>query len=162
MYTVGNVIQNVQSFHCTYDTVTYIHGAIPLVFLSPCSPFVPPSTYLAPSSCDRNRPPRSQVACKLTPFAPPSPNYPTPSKFPNPNCLAPNNDDLGNIPALAIRNINTSINTKVFRETWDRVDCKQQIPIFSQSEDYFHVFVDVHKLWSFLTYRFHIFGVTFT
>jgi hypothetical protein len=76
MYTMGNAIQNVQSFHCTYDTVTYIHGAIPLVFLSPCwspfcSPFVSPSTYLAPSSCDRNRPPRSQVACKLTPFAPP-------------------------------------------------------------------------------------------
>ncbi len=23
-----------------------------------------------PPSCDRNRPPRSQVACKLTPFAP--------------------------------------------------------------------------------------------
>jgi hypothetical protein len=40
----------------------------------------------------------------------PSPNYPTPSKFPSPNCLAPNNDDLGNIPALAIRN------TKVFQE----------------------------------------------
>ncbi len=28
---------NVQSFHCTYNTVTYIHGAIPL-----CSPFAPP------------------------------------------------------------------------------------------------------------------------
>ncbi len=35
-----------------------------------CVPFVSPSTYLAPSSCDRNRPPPSQVACKLTPFAP--------------------------------------------------------------------------------------------
>ncbi len=34
-------------------------------------PFVPLSTYLAPSSCDRNRPPPSQVACKLTLFAPP-------------------------------------------------------------------------------------------
>jgi hypothetical protein len=34
-------------------------------------PFVPLSTYLAPSSCDRNRPPSSQVACKLTLFAPP-------------------------------------------------------------------------------------------
>ena len=34
------------------------------------SPFVLPSTYLAPSSCDRNRPPPSQVACKLTLFAP--------------------------------------------------------------------------------------------
>jgi hypothetical protein len=38
---------------------------------SPLLPFVSPSTYLAPSSCDRNRPPPSQVACKLTPFAPP-------------------------------------------------------------------------------------------
>ncbi len=34
-------------------------------------PFVPLSTDLAPSSCDRNRPPPSQVACKLTLFAPP-------------------------------------------------------------------------------------------
>ncbi len=42
-----------------------------------CSPFVSPSTYLAPSSCDRNRPPQSQVACKLTPFAPPL-TQPTP------------------------------------------------------------------------------------
>jgi hypothetical protein len=43
---------------------------------SPCyslfySPLYPSSTYLAPSSCDRNRPPSSQVACKLTLFAPP-------------------------------------------------------------------------------------------
>jgi hypothetical protein len=37
----------------------------------PLLPFVFLSTYLAPSSCDRNRPPPSQVACKLTPFAPP-------------------------------------------------------------------------------------------
>jgi hypothetical protein len=40
--------------------------AVPLL-----PPFVPLSTYLAPSSCDRNRPPSSQVACKLTLFAPP-------------------------------------------------------------------------------------------
>jgi hypothetical protein len=71
-----------------------------------CLPFVSPSTYLAPSSCDRNRPPRSQVACKLTPFAPPftqlsPPPLPNPQ---NPNCPAPTKDDLGNIPALAIRN----------------------------------------------------------
>jgi hypothetical protein len=42
---------------------------------SPCCPsllpFALPFTYLAPSSCDRNRPPSSQVACKLTLFAPP-------------------------------------------------------------------------------------------
>ncbi len=42
-----------------------------------CFPFVSPFTYLAPSSCDRNRPPQSQVACKLTLFAPPF-THPTP------------------------------------------------------------------------------------
>ncbi len=45
----------------------------PLLFLSPgWLPFVY-SLLLTwhPPSCDRNRPPRSQVACKLTPFAPP-------------------------------------------------------------------------------------------
>ncbi len=66
---------NVQSFQCTYNTITYIHGASPLfpspLAGSPLLPFVSPSTYFAPSSCDRNRPPPSQVACKLTPFAPP-------------------------------------------------------------------------------------------
>ncbi len=70
------MLLNVQSFQCTYNTTTYIHSAIPLAFplplpVAPCLPFVSPSTYLAPSSCDRNRPPLSQVACKLTPFAPP-------------------------------------------------------------------------------------------
>ncbi len=51
---------------------SYIYMAqFPLLFYPLCSPFVSPSTYLAPSSCDRNRPPQSQVACKLTPFAPP-------------------------------------------------------------------------------------------
>ncbi len=75
---------NAQSFHCTYDTVTSIHGAIPLVLFSPCSPFVSPSTYLAPSSCDRNRPPQSQVACKLTPFAPPFTQLPHPLQIPKP------------------------------------------------------------------------------
>ncbi len=44
----------------------------PLPLLVPlCLPFISPPTYLASSSCDRNRPPPSQVACKLTPFAPP-------------------------------------------------------------------------------------------
>jgi hypothetical protein len=45
---------------------------IPLAFISPCHfPFSPPLCPLLltwnPPSCDRNRPPRSQVACKLTP-----------------------------------------------------------------------------------------------
>ncbi len=45
-------------------------------------PFVPFSTYLAPSSCDRNRPPSSQVACKLTLSAPPFTQLPHPSQLP--------------------------------------------------------------------------------
>jgi hypothetical protein len=74
---------NVQSFRYIHGTTTYVHGAIPQAFCSPllvplCLPFVSPLTYLAPSSCDRNRPPRSQVACKRTPFAPPF-TQPTPS-----------------------------------------------------------------------------------
>jgi hypothetical protein len=60
--------------------VTYIHGVALSFFFSPnpllhCCPlslpFVLPFTYLAPSSCDRNCPPSYQVACRLTPFAPP-------------------------------------------------------------------------------------------
>ncbi len=73
-----------------HGTNTYVHGAIPLAFFSPllvplCLPFMSPLTYLAPSSCDRNCPPQSQVACKLTPFAHPSPTLPLPSKFPEPH-----------------------------------------------------------------------------
>ncbi len=92
MYTIAIVIQAFNhSVAHMYNTVTYLHGAIPLVFFSPCwfplcPPFVSPSTYLAPSSCDRNRPPQSQVACKLTPFAPP---FTPPLPNPNPNCSAP-------------------------------------------------------------------------
>jgi hypothetical protein len=51
-------------------------------FSSPCSPLYPVSTYLAPSSCDRNCPPPSQVACKLTLFAPPFTQLSRPSQFP--------------------------------------------------------------------------------
>ena len=42
---------------------------LPLLSLS--YPFCTLFHLLAPSSCDRNRPPSSQVACKLTLFAPP-------------------------------------------------------------------------------------------
>ncbi len=81
---------SIQSFRCTYNTITYIHGAFPLAFPTPCwfsfapscVPFVFPSTYLAPSSCDRNRPPPSQVACKLTPLAPPFTQLTHPSQIP--------------------------------------------------------------------------------
>ncbi len=66
-----------------HGTITYIHGAIPLPFCSPLlasplSPLCVPFYLLGLSSCDRNRPPRSQVACKLTPFDPPF-TQPTPS-----------------------------------------------------------------------------------
>jgi hypothetical protein len=66
-----------------------IYGAFPLHFVSPCwFPFVPLSNPLLltwnPPSCDRIRPPRSQVACKLpSPVPTLSPN-PPPSKFPEP------------------------------------------------------------------------------
>ncbi len=50
--------------------------AVPLL-----PPFVPLSTYLAPSSCDRNCPPPSQVACKLTLFAPPFTQLSHPSQI---------------------------------------------------------------------------------
>ncbi len=81
---------SIQSFRRTYNTITYIHGAFPLAFPTPCwfsfaplcVPFVFPSTYLAPSSCDRNRPRPSQVACKLTPFAPPFTQLTHPSQIP--------------------------------------------------------------------------------
>ncbi len=43
----------------------------------PLLPFCTPFTYLEPSSCDRYRPPRSQVACKLTlPCPTPHPTLP--------------------------------------------------------------------------------------
>ncbi len=70
---------------------------LPLLFplYSPLYPF---STYLAPSSCDRNRPPSSQVACKLTLFAPPFTQLSTLSNSQNPNRPTPNNDDIGTAP----------------------------------------------------------------
>jgi hypothetical protein len=73
-----------------YTNINYnIHGAIPLLFISPCwFRFAPPLNplYLLgnPPSCDRIRPPWSQVACKLTsPFSTLSPIPPS-SKFPEP------------------------------------------------------------------------------
>ncbi len=41
------------------------------------------STYLAPSSCDRNHPPQFQVARKLPPLSPIAPSHP-PLQIPNP------------------------------------------------------------------------------
>jgi hypothetical protein len=71
---------------------TTIHGALPLL-LSPladpfclplCSPFSPLLLTWNPPCCDRIRPPRSQVACKLTSLDPTLSPNPPPSKFPEP------------------------------------------------------------------------------
>ena len=87
IYTIDNVIQSTFSHSIAHTIQSHIYMAqFPLFFSplagSPCSPFVSPSTYLAPSSCDRNRPPQSQVACKLTPFAPPFTQLTHPSQIP--------------------------------------------------------------------------------
>ncbi len=71
-YTRKAFILMVQSLWYIHHVYIYTWRDSPC---SPCwlpfvSPLYPLSTYLAPSSCDRNRPPPSQVACKLTPFAP--------------------------------------------------------------------------------------------
>jgi hypothetical protein len=77
---------NVQSFCCTYNELHIYMAHFPLLpspFAGfPLLPFVFPSTYLAPSSCDRNLPPPSQVACKLTPFAPPFTQLTHPPQIP--------------------------------------------------------------------------------
>ncbi len=79
--------------HSLYTrTLINIYGAFPLLFISPCwFPFVPLCSPLNPllltwnpPSCDRIRPPRSQVACKLTSPVPTLSPNPTPSKFPEP------------------------------------------------------------------------------
>ncbi len=79
MYTVIASFTFSHSFTCTLQLHIYMAQISPTpLSASPCSPycslllpFVTLSTYLAPSSCDRNCPPPSQVACKLTLFAPP-------------------------------------------------------------------------------------------
>ncbi len=87
-YTTG-ITQPLQA-SIIYTNIDYnIHGAFPLLFISPCwFPFAPlsnpPLLTWNPPCCDRIRPPRSQVACKLTsPFSTLSP-IPPPSKFPEP------------------------------------------------------------------------------
>ncbi len=80
MYTITGIIQTFDhSLAHTIQLHIYMAQFPLLPLLIPlCLPFVSPSTYLAPSSCDRNRPPPSQVACKLTLFAPPftQPSHP--------------------------------------------------------------------------------------
>ncbi len=80
----------VQSFHYIREhSYIYTWRNSTGFLLSPCwLPFVSPLYPLLltwhPPSCDRNRPPLSQVACKLTPFAPPFTQLSLPSQFPEP------------------------------------------------------------------------------
>ncbi len=77
---------------CTWTQVTIYMAHSPCFFLSPCQfPFVSPCFHFNPllltwnpPSCDRIRPPRSQVACKLTSPVPTLSPNPPPSKFPEP------------------------------------------------------------------------------
>ncbi len=86
---------NVSSILYIYTDTGYnaqLYMALPLAFISPCwlcfvplcSPFNPLLLTWNPPSCDRIRPPRSQVACKLTSPVPTLSPTPPPSKFPEP------------------------------------------------------------------------------
>jgi hypothetical protein len=72
MYTItASFKRSVILLHTRYSYI-YTWRVFPFAPLAiPLAPLCTLSTYLAPSSCDRNRPPPSQVACKLTLFAPP-------------------------------------------------------------------------------------------
>ncbi len=64
------LVSFINSITPTYTRVTIYNCTwrIPLAFISPCQlPFV---LTWNPPSCDRNRPPQSQVARKLTPLVP--------------------------------------------------------------------------------------------
>ncbi len=84
MYTIlKSFKRSIIPGHIQYSYIYTWRNSPLLPLLVPfCSPFVSPSTYLAPSSCDRNRPPPSQVACKLTLFAPPFTQLPHPFQIP--------------------------------------------------------------------------------
>jgi hypothetical protein len=90
MYTVIASFSTQLFFTHHYNYIHTWRDFFALFSASPCSPccpfftspLYPFSTYLAPSSCDRNRPPSSQVACKLTLFAPPFTQLSHPFQFP--------------------------------------------------------------------------------
>ncbi len=84
IYMISFILMVQSLFAHTIQLHIYM-AQFPLLPLLPlliplCLPFVSPSTYLAPSSCDRNPP--SQVACKLTLFAPPFTQLPHPFQIP--------------------------------------------------------------------------------
>ncbi len=98
IHTTG-IIQTSQAFFIYTNTSYNIHGAFPLLFLSPCwfpfvspcSPYCPFPLTWNPPCCDRIRPPLSWVARKLTPSFPspahlaPHPKSRPPGVFPDPN-----------------------------------------------------------------------------
>ncbi len=105
-------------YHSSISGILYIRTRItiynytrriPFTFISPCQfPFssllYPLPLTWNPPSCDTIRPPRSQVACKLTSLALPfTQTLPLPNSQ-NPNCPVPHYDDLRNIPASSVRN----------------------------------------------------------
>jgi hypothetical protein len=88
MHTYNWYHSNVTGIHYVHKHRLQYTWRIPLAFLFPLadsllSPFYPLLLTWNPPSCDRIRPPRSQVACKLTPPSQSFPN-PPPSKFPEP------------------------------------------------------------------------------
>jgi hypothetical protein len=89
MHTTGIIRHFDHSNMYTNTSSTYIY-----IYTSPCYEFpllIPSSTYLAPSRCDWNCPPQSQVARKLTPLVPHCSLVPSPPNsqpfldFPEPN-----------------------------------------------------------------------------
>ncbi len=75
---------NVQSFFAFTSHLHIYMAQFLLLPLLPLLPFLPRFTYLAPSSCDRNCPPPSQVAYKLTLFTSPFTHCPALPGFPEP------------------------------------------------------------------------------
>ncbi len=82
---------SLQAFYYVHETRMDMYMNIPLAF-SPLAPlFSPLQLTWNPPCCDRIRPPRSQVARKLTLLFPspgsytPLPKIPTPQGFPDPN-----------------------------------------------------------------------------
>jgi hypothetical protein len=84
-----SIVSSIPYIHRHRLQCTTIHGTFPLLLPpladSPLSPFSTPFLLTwNPPSCDKIRPPRSQVACKLTSPVPTLSPNPPPSKFPEP------------------------------------------------------------------------------